>query len=389
MSDIVRNSGLRVQMVDLSTSGAPSTADIPPHVVASAHPRGASAVFTGDRGSAVAGMTEAFERWISGRTDVAGLLAAGGSGGTALVAPGFRVPPVGVPKMIISTVASGNTEQYVGPSDITMMYSVADVQGINSITRDVLANGASGLAGMVHARQRRAPASTDDRPAIGLTMFGVTTPCVQLVTNELEDSYDCLVFHATGVGGRSMEKLLDSGKLSAVLDLTTTEVCDYVAGGVFPATEDRFDASIRSGLPFIGACGALDMVNFNAPETVPERYKGRLFYEHNPQITLMRTTPEENAEMGRFIGRKLNAMTAPVRFFLPEGGVSLLDALDMPFWNPEANNALFQSLEATVNATANRQLVRVPHNINDPEFADLIVRTFRSFHGTPRQAKGA
>ncbi len=389
MADVVRSMGLPVQMVDLSTSGKPSHADVPPHVVASAHPRGASAVFTGDRGTAVAGMTQAFERWMINRSDVAGVLAAGGSGGTALVAPAFRVLPVGVPKLIVSTVASGNTEQYVGPSDITMMYSVADVQGINTITRDVLANGASALGGMVQARQQRKPVIGDDKPTVGITMFGVTTPCVQMITKELEDTYDCLVFHATGVGGRSMEKLMDSGKLSAILDLTTTEVCDLVAGGVFAADETRFDASIRAGLPYIGACGALDMVNFNAPDTVPERYKGRLFYEHNPQITLMRTTPEENAEMGRFIGGKLNQMTGPVRFFLPEGGVSLLDAPDMAFWNPEANRALFQALEQTVNATANRQLVRVPHNINDPEFADLIVRTFRSFHGQPRQAKGA
>ncbi|WP_299549068.1 ABC transporter permease [uncultured Tateyamaria sp.] len=388
MADLIRAQGLPVRMVDLSTSGGRSGADVPPHVVAASHPRGASAVFTGDRGTAVAGMTLAFERWVSERHDIAGLISAGGSGGTALASPGFRVPPVGVPKLIVSTVASGNTEQYVGPSDITMMYSVADVQGLNSITREVLANGAHALAGMVKAR-RSLPKSMDKRPAVGLTMFGVTTPCVQRVTGALEDDYDCLVFHATGVGGRSMEKLLASGMLSAVLDLTTTEVCDMVAGGVFAANEDRFGASIRAGLPYIGACGALDMVNFNAPETVPEKYRGRLLYEHNPQITLMRTTPEENITMGRFIGEKLNQMTGPVRFFLPEGGVSLLDAPGQPFWDPEADKALFRTLENTVRPTANRQLIRVPHNINDPEFADLVVRTFRSFHSAPARAKGA
>ncbi|MGD1883958.1 MAG: ABC transporter permease [Paracoccaceae bacterium] len=388
MADLIRAQGLPLQVVDLSTSGQRSGADIPPHVVAASHPRGASAVFTGDRGSAVAGMTLAFERWIASRTDIAGLISAGGSGGTALVSPAFRVPPVGVPKLIISTVASGNTEQYVGPSDITMMYSVADVQGINSITREVLANGANALAGMVRARQSARPVR-DERQAIGITMFGVTTPCVQMVTSALEQDYDCLVFHATGVGGRSMEKLLDSGMLSGVLDLTTTEICDMVAGGVFAAKDDRFGASIRAGLPYIGAAGALDMVNFNAPDTVPARYQGRLFYEHNPQITLMRTTPEENVAMGRFIGEKLNQMTGPVRFFLPEGGVSLLDAPDQPFWDPEANKALFQTLEETVRHTANRQVVRVPHNVNDPEFADLVVRTFRSFHTNGARAKGA
>ncbi len=394
MADIVRAQGLAVQVVDLSTSGGRSGADVPPHVVAAAHPRGSGAVFTGDRGSAVAAMTLAFERWIASRHDIAGLLSAGGSGGTALVSPAFRVPPVGVPKLIVSTVASGNTEQYVGPSDITMMYSVADVQGINSITREVLANGAAALAGMVRARQTK-QATPDDRPAVGITMFGVTTPCVQMITKALEPEYDCLVFHATGVGGRSMEKLLDSGLLTAVLDLTTTEVCDMVAGGVFAATKARFDASIRAGLPYIGAAGALDMVNFNAPQTVPDRYRGRLFYEHNPQITLMRTNVDENIRIAQFIGDKLNRMTGPVRFFLPEGGVSLLDAPGQPFWDPEANRALFRTLEDIVRATANRQLIRVPHNINDPAFAELIVRCFRSFHhdnaATParRSAEGA
>ncbi|WP_299735413.1 ABC transporter permease [uncultured Roseobacter sp.] len=387
MRDIIKEQGVRVALVDLSTSGKPSGAEVPPNAVAGLHPRGTAGVFTGDRGTAVAGMTLAFERWVRQRSDIAGLIAAGGSGGTALVAPGFRVPPVGVPKMIVSTVASGNTSQYVGPSDITMMHSVADVQGINSITRDVLGNAAHAVAAMAKARQIAKPVA--DKPAIGLTMFGVTTPCVQQITARLEGDYDCLVFHATGTGGRAMEKLLSSGKLEAVIDLTTTEICDMVAGGVFAADETRFNAMIADRRPYIGACGALDMVNFNAPDTVPERYSGRLFYEHNPQITLMRTTPEENAEMGRFIGEKLNEMNGVVRFFLPEGGVSALDAPGMPFWDPAANKALFDTLEATVRATANRQLVRVPHNINDPEFAELVIKTFRSFHARPTSQKRA
>ncbi|WP_136660700.1 ABC transporter permease [Nitratireductor sp. XY-223] len=387
--DVIKDAGLRVQMVDLSTSGKPSGADVPPHAVAGFHPRGTSGVFTGDRGTAVAAITVAFENWMRSRDDIAGLIGAGGSGGTALVAPAFRVTPVGVPKVIISTVASGNVGQYVGPSDILMLHSVADVQGINSITREVLANGAGALVGMVQARQSSRPRQ-DDKPAVGITMFGVTTPCVQQVTAQLEDDYDCLVFHATGTGGRSMEKLMDSGMLSAIIDLTTTEVCDMVAGGVFAADEDRFGASIRAGLPYIGACGALDMVNFNAPDTVPEKYRGRTFYEHNPQITLMRTTPEENRQMGRWIGERLNRMNGVVRFFLPEGGVSLLDAPGMAFWDPQADAALFEALEETVRQTANRQLVRVPHNINDAEFADLIVKTFKSFHAAPRRrANGA
>lgn len=388
MRDLLKQDGLRVQMVDLSTSGKPSGAEVPPHAVAAFHPRGTNGVFTGDRGTAVAGMTLAFERWMQNQGAVAGVISAGGSGGTAMVSPAMRQLPVGVPKVIISTVASGNVEQYVGPSDIMMLYSVADVQGLNSITREVLGNGANALAGMVKGRSKLHIVA-DDKPAIGLTMFGVTTTCVQHVTAALENDFDCLVFHATGVGGRSMEKLLDSGMLSAVIDITTTEICDKVAGGVFAANDDRFGASIRAGIPYIGACGALDMVNFNAPETVPERYRGRLFYEHNPQITLMRTTVEENIEMGTWIGERLNEMTGPVRFFLPEGGVSLLDAPGMAFHDPEADAALFKALEDTVRQTSGRRLVRVPHNINDPEFSDLIVSTFRGFHSSrPRRASG-
>ena len=383
--DIIKGEGVNVRMVDLSTSGKPSGADIPPYVVAGFHPRGAAGVFTGDRGSAVAAMTESFERWIKQQDNIAGAVSAGGTGGTALVAPAFRSLQVGVPKVIVSTVASGNTEQYVGPSDITMMHSVADVQGLNSISREVLANGAHAIVGMVKG-QRRQRASDDGKPAVGLTMFGVTTPCVQMVCDELQGDFDCLVFHATGTGGRSMERLLDNGMLAAVIDLTTTEICDMFAGGVFAADDDRFGAPIRSGLPYIGACGALDMVNFNAPETVPERYRGRTFYEHNPQITLMRTSVEENAQMGRWIGQRLNQMTGPVRFFLPEGGVSLLDAPGQPFWDPAADAALFRALEETVRPSSSRQLIRVPNNINDPEFAHLTVRTFREFHSAGRRA---
>ncbi|MEM9277841.1 MAG: ABC transporter permease [Pseudomonadota bacterium] len=386
--NILKSEGVNAQVVDLSTSGKPSGAEVPASAVAAFHPRGTSGVFTGDRGTSVAGMTVAFERWMTAQDSVAGVIGAGGSGGTALVAPAFRSLPVGVPKVLISTVASGNVEQYVGPSDILMMHSVADVQGINSITREVLTNGAGALAGMVKANSAKAAAgSPEDKPAVGLTMFGVTTPCVQQITAALDDEYDCLVFHATGVGGRSMEKLMDSGMLSAIIDITTTEVCDKVAGGVFAATEDRFGASIRAGLPYIGSCGALDMVNFNAPDTVPEKYRGRNLYEHNPQITLMRTTPEENETMGKWIGERLNLMTGPVRFFLPEGGVSLLDAPGMAFHDPQANEALFRALEQTVRQTSERQLIRVPHNINDPEFAELVIKTFRGFFS--RQARRA
>jgi uncharacterized protein (UPF0261 family) len=325
MRDIVREAGLAVRLVDLSTTGGHSGADVPAHLVAAFHPRGASGVFTGDRGASVAGMTEAFVRWIQRQSGIAGILSAGGSGGTAIVAPAMRALPVGVPKLIVSTVASGDVRQYVGTADIAMMHSVADVQGLNVITEDVLANAAHAMIGMVQARRAARPRRAQ-RPAVALSMFGVTTRAVQQIAGALRDDFDCLVFHATGIGGQSMERLIDDRKVMGVLDVTTTEIADMLFGGVLPATPDRFGAVIRTRLPYIGSVGAVDMVNFGPPDTVPERYRGRLFYRHNPQVTLMRTTAEECAEIGRWIARRLNEMDGPVRFFLPEAGVSALDA---------------------------------------------------------------
>jgi uncharacterized protein (UPF0261 family) len=330
-------------------------------------------------------MAEAFAKWLRRQGNVAGIISAGGSGGASLVAPGMRALPVGVPKMIVSSVASGDVGPYVGPADITMMYSVTDVQGLNSISRAVLGNGANAIVGMVKARLNERAAGQRDTgtalPAIGITMFGVTTPAVQKIAADLRDEFECLVFHATGVGGRSMEKLVDSGQLAGVIDLTTTEVCDLLMGGVFPATEDRFGAVIRNRVPYIGSAGALDMVNFGAPDTIPERYRQRKFHVHNPQVTLMRTTPEENERMGNWIGERLNQMDGPVRFFLPEGGVSALDTPGQPFWDPDADAALFRALERTVRQTSNRQLIRIKNNINDPEFAAAIVSAFRPLVG--------
>jgi uncharacterized protein (UPF0261 family)/ABC-type branched-subunit amino acid transport system ATPase component len=387
--DILKEAGLRTRLVDLSTSGKPSGADVPPIEVALNHPRGAGGLFSGDRGASVAAMAQAFETWIKRQGAVAGIISAGGSGGTAMVAPAMRALPIGVPKVLISSVASGNVAAYVGPSDIMMMYSVTDVQGLNSISRQVLANGAQAMAGMVKQRLAEARSAGERRgaeglPAVGLTMFGVTTPCVQQITAQLRGEYDCLVFHATGIGGQSMEKLVDSRLLAGVIDVTTTEICDLMLGGVFPASEDRFGAVIRARLPYVGSVGALDMVNFGAPETVPERYKGRTFYPHNPQVTLMRTTAEENGRMGRWIGERLNRMEAPVRFLLPQGGVSALDAPGQPFHDPAANAALFEALEQTVRRTASRQLVRLPYHLNDPQFAAALVEAFRALHGNGR-----
>ncbi len=383
--DLIRSAGLPVRMADLSTSGGHSGAEIPAHQIAAFHPRGAAGVFTGDRGSAVAGMTLAFERWMARQSGVAGVIAAGGSGGTALAAPAMRALPVGVPKIIVSTVASGEIGQYVGASDIMMLPSIADIQGLNPITEAVLGNAAQAMVGMVRARKEPRPRRAARR-SVGLTMFGVTTPCVRQIAAKLEADFDCLVFHATGVGGRSMEKLVDSGMLAGVIDVTTTEVCDMLFGGVFPAVEDRFGAMIRSGQPYIGSVGALDMVNFGARASVPDRYSGRLFYEHNPQVTLMRTTAQECAEIGRWIGGRLNEMEGQVRFFLPEGGVSALDAPGQPFEDAAARRALFEALEATVRRTGARQLVRLPAHINDPAFAAAVLAAFGALHGGGRPA---
>ena len=387
--DRLADAGQRAKLVDVSTSGRPSAADVPPHQVAAYHPKGPNAVFTRDRGASVREMAVALERWMPRQPGVAGVIAAGGSGGTALAAPAMQTLPVGVPKVMISTVASGDVSRYVGPSDIMMMYSVTDVQGLNAISRKVLANGAHALAGMVARRgdtisprtRARARTAAPPRPAVGITMFGVTTPCVQRLIAKLEERFECLIFHATGVGGRSMEKLLDSGQLAGLLDVTTTEVCDMMMGGVFAADEDRFGAAIRTRAPYVGACGALDMVNFGPRDSVPEQYRGRNLYEHNPQVTLMRTTAEENARMGRWIGERLNRMDGPVRFFLPEGGVSMLDAPGQPFHDPKADAALFEVLEQTVRQTGSRQLLRLPLHLNDPAFSDALAAAFEALAG--------
>lgn len=373
IADCLRQAGIRTVTVDLSTSGTATKADIPAATVAAYHPNGAKAIFTGDRGSAIAAMTAAFRHFVKSRSDLAGLISAGGSGGTALVTPAMRDLAVGVPKVMVSTMASGDVRPYVGPSDICMMYSVTDVSGINRISEQVLSNAAHALAGMVAHRR---PPSVAGKPAIGLTMFGVTTPCVQGVSAALSDKYDCLVFHATGTGGESMEKLADSHLLAGVIDTTTTEVCDFLMGGVLACTEDRFGAIIRSKVPYVVSCGALDMVNFGAPETVPERYNGRKFYPHNPQVTLMRTTPEENERMGVWIGERLNRMEGPVRLLIPEGGVSAIDRPGQPFYDPDADRALFDALERTVVQTANRRIIRRPENVNEPGFIQALVANF-------------
>ena len=365
--------GLRTVTVDLATSGKPSSANVHPREVARHHPKGERAVFTGDRGSAVSEMALAFEQFVVQRRDLGGVISAGGSGGTALATQAMRRLPIGIPKVMVSTVASGDVKPYVGPSDICMMYSVTDVSGINRISEKVLANAAHALAGMIAYRKEK---SEESKPALGLTMFGLTTPCVQAVCNQLESRYDCIVFHATGTGGQSMEKLVDSGLLAGVLDVTTTEIADELVGGVLSAGPNRLDAFVRKSIPYVGSCGALDMVNFWAMDTVPAQFRGRNLYRHNPNVTLMRTTAEEMARIGRFIAEKLNRMQGPVRFLIPEGGVSGIDAPGKPFWDPAADRALFDSISQGFRATSTRRLIRLHNHINDPAFADALVANF-------------
>jgi uncharacterized protein (UPF0261 family)/ABC-type branched-subunit amino acid transport system ATPase component len=388
--DRLRAYGVPARTVDLSTSGKPSRADVIPSQVAAMHPGGSAAVFSSDRGSSVTAMAEAFSRWIERERGIGGVISAGGSGGTTLATAGMRRLPLGIPKVMVSTVASGQVASYVGASDIMMLYSVADVQGVNAITEQVLGNAAHALAGMIAAApspEAREARRRLARPALGLTMFGVTTPAVQGITRRLEADFDCLVFHATGAGGRSMESLADSGLLAGFIDITTTEVADMIVGGVFPCEADRFGAAIRTGLPSVVSVGAMDMVNFGARDTVPDKFRNRRLVVHNPNVTLMRTTPEENRAIGQWMGQRLNQVEAPMRVLLPEGGVSALDAPGKPFHDPEADAALFQALETTIRQTPRRHIERIKGNINDDAFISAATAAFLSIG--PRRERRA
>ncbi|MCE2576624.1 Tm-1-like ATP-binding domain-containing protein [Komagataeibacter sp. FNDCR2] len=373
IASTLRDSGVAARIVDVSTRQAPAQADISARTVAGFHPRGEGAVFCGDRGRSIGAMAEALRHYLTRCTDMAGVIAIGGSGGTALVAPALQALPLGLPKLVVSTVASGNTAPYVGGSDIAMLYSVTDMEGLNRLSRVILCNAAHAMAGMVQAP---CASRADPRPAIGLTMFGVTTPCVDQVVHQLSGRFDCLVFHATGTGGRAMERLADDGTIRGLVDVTLTEFCDLVAGGIFPCDADRLGAPIRTGLPYVGSCGGLDMVNFGARDTVPEHYRQRRLVEHNPQITLMRTSAAECGEMGRMIGRQLNRCEGEVRFLYPEGGFSSLDRPGGPFYDPEADEAFYAALARTLEQTARRRLIRLPHAINDPAFAAALADEF-------------
>lgn len=376
---MAEKAGATAILVDVGTRSASSLADVPARLVAKHHPDGAGAVLgLDDRGAAVGAMAVALTHYLLSRRDIGAVLGLGGSGNTALVTEAMRALPIGVPKVMVSTVASGNVAPYVGPNDIAMMYSVADVAGLNAISRKVIGNAAHAATGMALHRVRP---SRQDKPGVGMTMFGVTTAAVTQIREALEADFEPFVFHATGTGGQSMEKLAESGLLAGVIDLTTTEVPDLLVGGVFPCTEDRFGAVIRTQLPYLGSVGAVDMVNFGARETVPARFGDRNLYVHNAQVTLMRTTPAENREIGAWIVARLNRMAGPVRFLLPLGGVSAIDAPAMPFHDPEADRALFEAIRTGWQKAPNRRLIEVDANINDPKFAAEAVSHFRSIVG--------
>ncbi len=372
----VEKAGAEVVLVDVSTTPSRAKADVSASKVARHHPKGEAVVLgLSDRGAAVGAIAEALSRFMVGRKDVGAVLGLGGSGNTAIVTSAMRALPVGVPKLMVSTVASGNVAPYVGPSDIAMMYAVVDVAGLNAISRKVIANAAHAAAGMALNSIKR---EKSDKPGVGLTMFGVTTACITQIRERIGRDFECFVFHATGTGGQSMEKLVDSGLLESVIDITTTEVADYLFGGVLPCTEDRFGSIIRTKIPYAGSVGAVDMVNFGARETVPKALEGRKFYIHNPQVTLMRTTPEENRTIGSWIVERLNRMTGPVRFLLPLRGVSAIDAAGQPFHDVEADAALFAAIREGWVAAKNRKLVEVDAHINDPAFAAEAVKQFKA-----------
>jgi len=323
-----------------------------------------------DRGSAVDIMLKGVTKLVpklyeEGKFD--GVLALGGSGGTALATAGMRELPVGVPKVMVSTLASGDTSPYVDVKDITMMYSVVDIAGLNKLSRQILANAAGMIAGAVE----QVVPEVEDKPLITATMFGVTTPCVTAMREYLEEAgYEVLVFHATGSGGKAMEALIDGGFITGVADVTTTEWCDELVGGVLSAGPDRLEAAGRNAIPQVVSLGALDMVNFWAVDTVPSEFQSRNLYKHNANVTLMRTTPEETAQLGKIIAEKLTMAKGPTTLFIPLKGVSAIDAEGQPFYDAHADEALFNAIRKNIGD--NVEVVELDLHINDPEFSKAM-----------------
>jgi len=375
----LRAAGAEVIVIDVGT-GAPDglIPDVDGEAVAAAAGTSRAELrAASDRGRAVTEMGRGAAVVVAdlvARGRVGGVLAAGGSGGSSIAGQVMAALPVGLPKLLVSTMASGDVSPYVGAKDVCIMYSVVDVAGINRISRLVLGNAAAAMAGMVAAREQAArdQAAAEDRPLIAASMFGVTTPAVDSARARLAElGYEVLVFHATGAGGRALEALAEARLVSGVLDLTTTELADDLVGGVLSAGPDRLTAAGAAGLPQVIAPGALDMVNFGPPATVPEKFIGRLFFEHNPTVTLMRTTAEEMAELGARIGRKAVTAEGPTQVFWPDRGVSALDADGQPFRDQAADEACRAALDRELTA-AGRTLQRVDAHINDPAFATTM-----------------
>jgi len=371
--DVILAQGVDVHVVDVGVMGDP---EFEPDTSASDVAEAAGTTLealreAGDRGEAIEAMGEGAATIVTrlheeGRLD--GVLGLGGSGNTSVATTAMRALPVGVPKFMVSTMASGDTEPYVGSRDIAMLYSVADIEGLNQLSRQVIANAALAMVGMV---ENDPDVEVEEKPTIGITMFGVTTPCVQAAREYLEDrGYETIVFHATGTGGKAMESLVEEGIIDGVLDVTTTEWADELVGGVLSAGPERLDAAGERGIPQVVSTGALDMVNFGPRDSVPEEFEGRTFHVHNPQVTLMRTTPEETAELGRIIAEKLNAATGPTALALPLGGVSMLDVEGEDFHDPAADAALFDALRDHVDDDVD--LIERETDINDEAFAHAI-----------------
>lgn len=335
-----------------------------------------------DRGEAIAIMSKALGCYLKKACEdgvLVGAVGIGGSGGTSLIAPALRSLPLGVPKLIVSTVASGQTEPYVGTSDLTLFPSVVDICGINSVSRAVLSNAGAAAAGMVVGKLANfdATVETTAKPTVGITMFGVTTPCVNAVKERLTaEGYETLIFHATGVGGKAMEELVRGGFIQGVLDITTTEVADYIVGGVMACDSSRFDSIIEQKVPVVLSVGALDMVNFGPKDTIPSIFQNRKIHIHNDQVSLIRTTVDENKKFARFIAEKLNRSSSRVCICLPQKGISALDAPGKPFYDPEATYALINDLDKFIEKTNERQVKIFPYHINDPKFADALVDSF-------------
>ncbi|KNZ42687.1 Tm-1-like ATP-binding domain-containing protein [Acetobacterium bakii] len=370
IKDLIEKQGLTTTTVNCGVIGEPLfEPDISSEKVASA---GGSTLAElnqkHDRGLGIDVMMSGAGKIVKDLFDegkVDGVISLGGSAGTTIGTYVMRKLPVGVPKIMVSTVASGDTRPYVGEKDITMMYSVVDISGINSISNHILANAANGIAGMVSFE---VPELKEEKTLLAASMFGVTTPCVTMAREYLENKgYEVLVFHATGAGGMAMESLIEAGFIKGVLDATTTEWCDEVAGGVFSAGPTRLEAAAKAGIPQVVSVGALDMVNFGAIDTVPEKYKNRNLYKHNASVTLMRTTVEECSEMGKIIAGKLNMATGPVALFIPLKGVSAIDVEGAPFYGPEEDAELFKQLRENIEDHV--ELIESDTDINNEAFA--------------------